>query len=963
MKTRFLWFVGLGLLAGVLSVFAATQVISRGVTAPTSLKTAASVGLTTSSGVSASTDAAALEKIVAKQQAIQSLREEIRAAKAAGHQPSADVYRRLQELRPISQNRGGGHLDQGGEDCASATVITSVTYIDAGTTAGYQNNYDPDCSEFIGYPAGGNSPDVVYTYTPSITSTYHVSLCGSTYDTRLFVYAGSCSGSPIDCNDDGPDCWPGSDIPSVTLTADVAYYFVVDGYGDDASGDYVFTLEELAPPPTGDVCGDPIAITSFPYSVDNATTCDFMFDYSPTCLVFDGGPDVIYSFTLTQETSVEVILNAHIGSSTLVMPGVLLSDHCPPDGNCIASAYQVSVDGITPMYLSCSALAAGTYYIMVGSGTWGQTCFSYDLTVQQCGPCDITSQGGDIEEAAEPFPVPGTYSINDPNGGCNNTTPQYEALVSGQTFHGRTFSYTDSITGSLISDTDWYRFVLTTPHTLNVTFQSESWLRVGLLQGPCQAIALQTVVSTPCGNESLLSGCLDPGEYYVKISRGGTLANDGLTYDYRASFVLTPCTLPSGRCCYAGTCTMNTHPECVALDGYWDGSLTCDVPCPNYPPNDRCYNAGVPATLPATFNGNNANATNDCPQFEGDPQVWHVFTTTETSDLRIDYCGTVNFSSFNQWLYTGCPCEHRTEMAAVDWGFCSPITAMTGIWRNIPAGTYYISITMYNPNSIGDYTIHVNAVSSLPPENDDCTAATPLTLVPNGSVSVSGTTMNAVASCTNICNEGGFDYYSTGGDVFYSLNLTECRRIAIALGTSDMHVAVYQGQNLCCTDPAFLCNDDDEHFTNLPSWDVAAQHPGGSRSYVAANFEPGIYLIRVAKYASQVGAYTLTVYDNGSCHCLPPVANDVTVYRVDDNINVRWTTDAASVTRGFYRLYSNTIDMPAGDPSWTLVQDNITPVEGEHHLYYTTPYAGNDRMFYFVTGVCQDPAASSKMER
>ncbi len=953
MNTRLRWFVSLGFLISVVTVFAAATVINQIVNEKT-LQTAAPAAA--SNGAFSGADDATVSKIIAERTEIQSLLDQIREAKSAGHVPSHDLYRRLHELLPPSRERNGGNLDQGGEDCASAAVISTVPYTDFGTTTGYQDNL-PECE------GSGTSPDVVYTYTPTTSGNYHVSLCGSSYDTKLFVYANTCTGSPIACNDDGAACGDvSSDIPMVELTGGTTYFIIVDGWSDGSFGDYAFYLEETAPPPTGDACGDPIVIPSLPFSVDNASNCGFNNNYSgSTCLSSqDAGPDVIYSFTLTTETSVEIILNAHLAdppNEVWVMPGILLSDHCPPDWSCIASASSWTVDGFTPLYLSCNALQPGTYYIMVDNGNWFHPCYTYDLVVQTCGPCNLVSQPGDIEEVAEPFPVPGTFSVNDPDGGCNNATPylpQFQNILSGQTVHGQTFAYTDSITGSLMADRDWYRFVLTASATLTCTYSGESWLRAALVQGPCPGtVILNGIQSTPCGLRTITSTCLDPGEYYVKISRGGALVDDAMTYDYRTSFVLTPCVQSPGRCCYDGLCANLTHYECAVLDGYWDGNLTCVEPCPIYPPNDHCRNAGVPATLPATFTGTTTNATNDCPQAY-DPQVWHVFINPEMQDIQIDYCGTVGFGSYNQYLYDGCSCTGQTEADGYDIGMCSP-TALTLLWRNLPAGTWYYPVSWYVPQSDGPYTLHVNAVSSEPPVNDECTTATPITVVPNGAVTVTGTTMNATVSCTNTCFENGFDYNSTGGDVFYSLNLTECRRIAMSVGFGWMHISVYQGLENCCTDPAILCNGQDSYFQPLPDWDVPEQHLGGMNSYVADTLGPGVYLIRVAHYATMVGAYTLTVYDNGSCHCLPPDApTDVTAYRVGNVVNLRWTTDAASAARGTYRLYANISDMPIGDPSWIIVADSIAPVVGPNHLYYSAPFAGNERVFYYVTGVCQD---------
>ena len=958
MKMRSLWFVSLGFLICV-AVFAATAPINRpgndkiGMTNDLSL-------LQQNLSVPAS-GVADISRRIEERRARESVLDQIRAAKKAGQVPSRDLYNRLRDLSPPSPRRGSGHLDQGGEDCANATVISVVPYSDFGTTTGYADNYNTDCGG-----SGGTSPDVVYSYTPATDGNYHASLCGSAYDTRLFVYPNTCSGDPIACNDDGAACGDvSSDIPSVELTGGTTYFIIVDGWSDGSFGDYAFYLEETAPPPTGDACEAPNVIPSLPFSVENATTCGYAHNYDGTCSSFAEGPDVVYEFTLTTTTNVEVLMTSHPAEGTMpeyVWPTILLSDHCPPDGDCIAEEWSTTA-GV--LYLSCNTLPAGDYYVVISSEIWYHPCFEFDLTIRECGSCEIVSQPGDVNEVAEPFPVPGTFSINDPDGGCNNAAPyvpQYQDILNSQTIFGRSFAYTDSITNGLAMDKDWYRLVVTEPTGLTCTYMGESMLLVRLLTPPCPGVIdLTGTPATPCYSGTLTK-CLEPGEYYVRIERSEATVPDAVPLEYRATFTLTPCELPIGRCCYSGTCVNNTHPECVELTGVWFAGLTCDEPCPNIPPNDNCQNAGIPATLPATFTGNNINATNDCPLYEGDPQVWHVFTTTETQNIQVDYCGTQDFHSFNPWLYNGCPCAERTMLDVVDWGLCTP-TAMTGIWWNLPAGTWYLSVSWYVPNSNGPYTIHVNAVSSDPPPNDECATATAITVVPNGAVTVTGTTMNATVSCTNTCNEGGFDYNSTGGDVFYSLNLTECRRIAIALGTSDMHVAVYQGLDMCCAGPAILCNDDDANFQPLPAWDVPEQHPGNSCSYVADTLAPGTYLIRVAKYATQVGAYTLTVFDNGSCHCLPPDApTDVTAFRVGNEVQLRWTTDAASAARGTYRLYANLSDMPIGDPSWIILADSIVPVVDQQHLYYSAPFAGNERVFYYVTGVCIDDPQQALFE-
>jgi len=144
---------------------------------------------------------------------------------------------------------------QGGDTCASATVISSLPYSDAGTTVGYTNDYDEVCPY-----TGSTSPDVVYSYTPAANTSVDITLCVGTtdYDTKLYIYEGSCPGSGyVDCNDDS--CSSPlyssyvSSLANVPLTGGQTYYFVVDGYGG-SSGAYTIEVSEYQPPPPPPEC-------------------------------------------------------------------------------------------------------------------------------------------------------------------------------------------------------------------------------------------------------------------------------------------------------------------------------------------------------------------------------------------------------------------------------------------------------------------------------------------------------------------------------------------------------------------------------------------------------------------------------------------------------------------------------------------------------------------------------------
>ncbi|MGD8441832.1 MAG: hypothetical protein PVG53_14970, partial [Holophagae bacterium] len=149
-------------------------------------------------------------------------------------------------------------IRQGGDTCASATVIGSLPFTADGTTVGYTDDYEEVC------PYSSTSPDVVYSFTPATDMAIDISLCTGTtnYDTKLFVYEGSCPGAGfVACNDDSCSAplYPStfiSSLENVALTAGQTYYIVVDGYGGD-SGPYTIDVTEWQPPPPPAECDGP----------------------------------------------------------------------------------------------------------------------------------------------------------------------------------------------------------------------------------------------------------------------------------------------------------------------------------------------------------------------------------------------------------------------------------------------------------------------------------------------------------------------------------------------------------------------------------------------------------------------------------------------------------------------------------------------------------------------------------
>ncbi len=130
---------------------------------------------------------------------------------------------------------------QGGDTVETATPVT-IPYSGTGTTTGYSDDYSHDC------PYGNTSPDVVYTFIADQNMTVDIDLCGSLYDTAVFVY--DADWNYIACNDDfygGEPCGIYvSKIEEIPVAAGIQYNVFVEGYGSDY-GDYVIQITEHEP--------------------------------------------------------------------------------------------------------------------------------------------------------------------------------------------------------------------------------------------------------------------------------------------------------------------------------------------------------------------------------------------------------------------------------------------------------------------------------------------------------------------------------------------------------------------------------------------------------------------------------------------------------------------------------------------------------------------------------------------
>ena len=141
------------------------------------------------------------------------------------------------------------------DDCQKAKLIGNVTDL----------VFDTSNATFDGPGRCMTSPNLWYIYTATCTGKATVSLCGSSYDTKLAVYnGGGCNPSQsrlIECNDDY--CGWQSEI-TFDVTAGQQYLIEVGGFGDNTGqGVISVSCEGSAPTSESDLGDAPDSTNNF----------------------------------------------------------------------------------------------------------------------------------------------------------------------------------------------------------------------------------------------------------------------------------------------------------------------------------------------------------------------------------------------------------------------------------------------------------------------------------------------------------------------------------------------------------------------------------------------------------------------------------------------------------------------------------------------------------------------------
>src|SRR3990167_314736 len=139
---------------------------------------------------------------------------------------------------------------------AGAILISSLPYTAPPASTTYARP-DFTCE-------GVRNRDLFYTFTPVVThDSVTISLCGSNYDTIVFLASGSCDSlSCLASNDQSRACGSQSILEGQTLIAGTTYYIIVTGWISSSFGSVSMTVTGI--PRVG--CVAATVIPSIPYS-------------------------------------------------------------------------------------------------------------------------------------------------------------------------------------------------------------------------------------------------------------------------------------------------------------------------------------------------------------------------------------------------------------------------------------------------------------------------------------------------------------------------------------------------------------------------------------------------------------------------------------------------------------------------------------------------------------------------
>ncbi|MES2587494.1 MAG: T9SS type A sorting domain-containing protein [Bacteroidota bacterium] len=631
--------------------------------------------------------------------------------------------------------------------------------------------------------SGTSDDDVWFTFTATATTTNLTAtwVAGNT-DVYWQVFSGACAGTMTSllCTDNDA----GGAITGLTIGQ--VYKIRMFSWSSTGYTTQNICLSTPPGPPVNNECAGALNV-----AVNAGQTCTSQTAGTVESATASGqanscggtpDDDVWFTFTATQTSHIVEINNA-IGSTNDIMYSVF-------GGTCASLGASLLCDEIyTQGSGTVTGLTIGNVY-RIRVFTWTAT----------------TAQNTDFNVCIQTPPPPPT---NDNCSGATAVTVNAGITCTSQTAGTIEWSTPSGIAlGSCFGTADddvWYSFVASnTTHyiALNNVVGTTTDLYHSVYSGACGSLGAALICSDP--NSSAVTGLTIGNTYYIRI--------------------------------YSWTATSNQNTDfnvCVTTPPPPPANDVCGTPLafPVVPTNGTCATLSNQSTVSST--NSSITPTGTCTSNSGTPDddVWFTFVATATTlVLNATY---VSGSTDVYWqVFTGANCAGTATV------FCSD-NDNGGTMTGLTIGTTY-RVRMYSYGS-GVFTTQNICIQTPPPPptNDECTAATSLTV--SSTATCSSPTAGYITSST--ASSQANDCYGTDDDdVWYSFVATGTSQYvglsSVSGSTTDMMVAVYSG---ACNSigSSILC----ENFYGTA---------GGSES-VSGLVEGNTYRVRVYSYTSTTG--------------------------------------------------------------------------------------------------------------
>lgn len=367
------------------------------------------------------------------------------------------------------------------DDCTGAINIACGQTINA-TTAGANPDAVPTCVTSL-----NTAPGVWYTFVGDGQNTT-LSLCGSSYDTKIGVFTGSCGSlTCLTGNDDY--CGLQSQVSFLT-TNGTTYYVLVTGF-NTASG--AFTLARTCLPAIpNDVCAGAININCG--QTISGTTVGATPDAVPTCVTtLNTAPGLWYSFVGTGTDNTLSLCGSAYDTKIGVFTGTC--------GALVCVTGNDDFCGLQSQVTVPNTISGTTYYVLVTGFSSASGAFTLSRT---CAP-----PANDV---------------------CANAV----TINCGQTITGTTVLCTPDAVASCGTTLNtapgiWYKFVGDgSPVTMSLCGSSYD-TKIGIFSGTCGTLTCVTGNDDFCGLQSQATFNTNAGFTYYVLVTGFSSASGNFT--------------------------------------------------------------------------------------------------------------------------------------------------------------------------------------------------------------------------------------------------------------------------------------------------------------------------------------------------------------------------------------------------------------------------------------------------